>query len=87
MVLDDSVMRRNDALREMMRLARSIAADGVVTEIEAKVFRAWIDRNAELRGIRAVDEIVRLLEDAFADGHLTEDEQERLLDLLTEFGG
>jgi len=86
-VLDDSVTRRNDALREMMRLARSIAADGVVTEIEAKVFRAWIKRNGELRGIAAVDEIVRLLRDAFADGRLTEGERQKLLSLLADFGG
>ena len=87
MVLDDSVMRRNDALQEMMRLARSLVADGVVTNMEAKVFHAWIERNPDVKGIAAVEEIVGILTNVFADGRLNEDEREELARLLDEFGG
>jgi len=87
MVLDDSVMRRSDALKEMMRLARSLVSDGVVTNMEARVFHAWIERNPEVKGIAAVDEIVGILTNVFADGRLNDSEREQLAKLLEEFGG
>ena len=87
MVLDDSVMRRSDALREMMRLARSIVADGQVTELEAKAFQAWIDRNPHVAGIGKVDEIVGVLRNVFSDGRLTSEERDQLIAALDEFGG
>lgn len=87
MVLDDSVMRRSDALQEMMRLARSLISDGVLTDMEAKVFHAWIERHPDVKGITAVDEIVGLLRNVFDDGRLTEPERSQLAELLKEFGG
>jgi hypothetical protein len=87
MDLDDSVMRRSDALREMMRLARSIVADGAVTDMEAKVFHAWIQRNPDVKGIVAVNEIVGILTNFFADGKLNERERAQLVKLMQEFGG
>ena len=87
MVLDDSVMRRSDALQEMMRLARSIVSDGEVTDMEAKVFHAWIERNPDVKGIGAVDEIVGILTNVFADGRLSDEEQAQLVQLLEDFGG
>jgi len=86
-MLDDSIMRRSDALQEMMRLARSIASDGEVTDIEAKVFHAWIERNPDVKGIVAVDEIVGILRNVFADGRLSDAERSQLVTLLEEFGG
>jgi hypothetical protein len=87
MVLDDSVMRRSDALKEMMRLARSLVSDGVVTNMEAKVFHAWIERNPDVKGIAAVDEIVGILTNVFADRRLSDGEREQLAKLLEDFGG
>jgi hypothetical protein len=87
MVLDDSVMRRSDALQEMMRLARSIVSDGEVTDMEAKVFHAWIERNPDVKGIPAVEEIVGILTNVFADGRLSGAERKELVRLLGEFGG
>ncbi|MGD2046693.1 MAG: hypothetical protein PVJ80_15575 [Gemmatimonadota bacterium] len=87
MVLDDSVMRRSDALQEMMRLARSLISDGVLTDMEAKVFHAWIERHPHVKGIAAVDEIVGLLRNVFDDGRLSEPERSQLAKLLKEFGG
>lgn len=87
MVLDDSVMRRSDALQEMMRLARSLVSDGEVTDMEAKVFHAWIQRNPDVKGIAAVDDIVGILTNVFADGRLSDQERAQLVTLLEEFGG
>jgi hypothetical protein len=86
-VLDDSVMRRSDALRDMMRFARAIVADGEVSESEAKGFQAWIEANPDVRGLPAVDEIVGILANFFADGKLSEDEKVQLIEVLKDFGG
>ena len=87
MVLDDSVMRRSDALREMMRLARAIIADGLVTDEEARMLTAWIEGNPDVKGIPAVDDIVGLLTDILADGRITEPERTELALVLRAFGG
>ena len=87
MVLDDSVMRRSDALKQMMRLARSIVSDGDVSDIEAKVFYAWIERNPDVKGLGVVDEIVGILTNAFADRRLNDTERAHLVKILEEFGG
>jgi len=86
-MLDDSIMRRSDALQEMMRLARSLVSDGEVTDMEAKVFHAWIKRNPDVKGIVAVDEIIEILTNVFADGQLNETERAQLVTLLEEFSG
>jgi hypothetical protein len=86
-VLDDSVMRRSDALREMMRLARAIVVDSDVTEAEARTLESWIERHPDVKGIAAVDDIVGVLTDILADGRVTEPERSQLVTLLNEFGG
>lgn len=87
MVLDDSVMRRSDALREMMRLARAIVADGVVTAQEARALSAWIEGHPDVKGIPAVDDIIGLLTNILADGRVTEPERSELAAVLKAFGG
>ena len=87
MVTDDSVLRRSKALQEMLRLARSIVADGDVSEMEAKVFRAWIDRNPDMLGVWPVGELVGILRTAFADGRLSDREREELKTLLSRLAG
>ena len=87
MVLDDSVLRRSRALREMMQFARAIIADGKVSESEAKGLQAWIEANPDVIGIAAVDEIVGILTNFFSDGHLSDKEKEQLVEVLESFGG
>lgn len=87
MVLDDSVMARHSALRELMSLARIIVSDGVVSESEARGFHAWIEANDHVRGIPAVDDILGILTNAIHDGRLSEAERSELVDLLERFGG
>lgn len=87
MVLDDSVMRRSDALREMMGFARAIVADGEISEAEAKGFHAWIQSHPDVLGLQMVDEIVEILTNVFADGKLSDKERAHLVDALERFGG
>ena len=86
-VLDDSVLRRSRALQEMLRLARSIVADDEVTEMEAKVFEAWIDRHPDMLGVWPVNEILSILRNSLADGHLNVAEREELRTLLHRVAG
>ena len=71
----------------MLGLARSILADGKITEMEAKVFRSWIERNPDVLGVSPVPEIVGILRNAFADGRLSAREADELRVLLSEFAG
>jgi len=87
MVLDKSVLRRSNALQEMLRLARSIVADNDVSEGEAKAIRDWIDRNPDMLGVWPVSEVLGLLRRAFADGHLTTEELEELRSVLGRVAG
>ncbi len=87
MVLDESVMRRNHALRDMMGMVRAIISDGRISESEAKGIQAWIAANPDLSGLRAVDEIVGILTNVFDDGHLSEEEKTHLVEALERFGG
>lgn len=86
-VLDDSVMRRSDALRELMGFARAIVEDGQVSDTEAKGFHAWIETNTDVRGLQQVDELLAILTNAFADGELSDRERQELAELLESFGG
>jgi hypothetical protein len=86
-VLDDSVMRRNDALREVMRFARAVVADGEVTDSEAKGFRAWVETNPDMMGLASMEEIVGILMNVFDDGRLTDTERALLVEVLERFGG
>ena len=87
MVFDDSVLRRSKALQEMLRLARSIVADGEVSDMEARVFQAWIDRNPDMLGVWPVSELLGLLRNALADGRLSDAERQELRALLGRVAG
>jgi hypothetical protein len=87
MVLDDSVMRRSDALREMMRFARAIMEDGEVSDTEAKGLHAWIRANPGIAGLPQVDQLVGILTNFFSDGTLSTRERELLAEILEDFGG
>lgn len=86
MVLDDSVMRRSDALRELMRFARAIVEDGHVSEAEAKGLQAWIEAHPDVRALQQVDDVLGILTNVFADGRLTDAERSELIEFLERFG-
>ena len=87
MGLDDSVLRRNRAMQEMLRIARAIVADDQVSDHEARMFRAWLDRHPGLAGVWPVTELRSILGNVLEDGKLSDAEREALRDLLARVGG
>lgn len=87
MVFDESVLRRSNALQEMLDLARSIVADDNVSEKEAQAFQAWIDRNPDMLGVWPIGDLTAILRDAFADGRLSDAEREQLCAILNRIAG
>lgn len=87
MVLDDSMLSRNKAMQEMLRLARAIVADDEVSDLEAKMFRSWLERHPDLEGVWPVSEMKGILKNVLADGRLTAAEREQLEDLLARISG
>ena len=86
-MLDDSVMRRADSLRELMHFARAITEDGDVSETEAMGLRAWIQANPDVASLPQVDQIVGILTNYFADGRLSEAEREDHAEVHENYGG
>ena len=71
----------------MLSLARSTIADGDVSEVEANAFQTWIDEHPDMLGVWPVGELVGILQNAFADGHLSIPEREELRALLNRVAG
>ena len=81
------MLRRSNALREMMDLARFIVGAGDVSEMEAQIFQRWIENNPDMLGVYPVNELVSILRDAFTDGTLSESGKEELRALLQDVAG
>lgn len=86
MVLDDGVMRRNAALREMMGLARAIVEDGLVSDAEANGLRAWIESHPDVVGLPQVDQLVGILTNVLDDGRISDEERNLLAEAFEQFG-
>ncbi len=66
----------------MHNLVHSILEDGRVSSLEARVFRAWVERHPELGRIPAVGDLIAELGGIFGEGKLTSEERGRLRTLL-----
>ena len=82
----EGILRRNQALRELLELAQTVVADGVITKIEAEAFRDWVDTNLDMSGVWPVGIVTRALKRVFADGEVSEREREELLEDLAGEG-
>ncbi len=78
----EGMLRRNQALQDLLELARTVVADGVITKIDAEAFRYWVDTHPDMSGVWPVGTVTRALKRVFADGELSEREREELLELL-----
>ena len=87
MVIDRSILRRSRALQEMMELARAIVSDGKVSEVEARRFQEWTDKNPDMLGVHPLVEIVAILRNVLADGHLSAEEAGQLREILKGVSG
>ncbi len=81
------MLRRNRALAELLRLARRVIADGVVTSHEATAFKYWLETNPDMAGVWPVDTLTRRLSRIFGSGDLSPEDRVKLLQLLEEVTG
>ena len=86
-ILDDRVLRRNTAMKEMLDLSRGIVSDGVVSEAEARRFQTWIDENPDMLGVWPVSELVGIIQKVLDDGRVSAAEQSELMSLLERVSG
>lgn len=86
-MLDDSIMRRSDALKTMLGFARTIVADGELSDGEIDAFDTWIEANPEVRGVPAVDEIVGVLANVTQGGTVSDEQRAQLLEVIERFSG
>lgn len=70
------------ALNELLSLLRAVAADGVLTEMEALVVNRWLQDHQELAGNYPFDRAFTALQEALADNVLEPHELKELLNLF-----
>ncbi|NIP58502.1 MAG: hypothetical protein GWM92_15205 [Gemmatimonadetes bacterium] len=85
--LEDRILRRNRALREMLELARGVIADGVVTPGEAAAFRRWLEDNPDMTGVWPCDLLVQRLRSVFSGDRAQRRDLRRLREALREIAG
>lgn len=81
-------LRRNQAIRELLRMIRAVIRDGEVSDLEAEFLRFWLSANPDLLGLPPLDRIVPALR-RLSDGDQALDPGARtaLLHLLQEVVG
>ena len=81
------VLRRSHALQHMLDLARTVVADGVVTDAEAEALHRWVEHNPDMIGVWPAHILIRTLRRIFSDGYLDEDERAELFEVLADMTG
>lgn len=84
---DADPLRRSRALQEMLDLARTVIADGVITDAEAEALKRWVEHNADMIAVWPADTLIRTLSRILSDGYLDEDERAELLEMLADMTG
>ena len=80
-------LRRNRALKEMLDLARTVIADGVITDAEAEALQRWVEQNPDMIGVWPAPNLIRTLRRILSDGYLDENERAELLEMLADMTG
>lgn len=84
---DANPLRRNRALQEMLDLARTVIADGVITDAETEALQRWVEHNPDMIGVWPAHNLIRTLSRILSDGYLDEDERAELMEMLAEMTG
>src|SRR5438552_16524477 len=74
-------------ISEMLRLAKGLLADGVVSETEALLVRDWMRRHPDCLEYWAIRAVHDRLERAFTDGTIDDNERTDLAELLADLVG
>lgn len=79
MIEHDSQVERLNVLDGIIR---GIACDSIINEKEIHSLQRWMKNNKNLSGEESFDQIFALLKDVLKDNIVTEEEQNKLLDIL-----
>lgn len=79
--------RRDRTLDELLGLAKGMAADGVINQLEAEFLQKWLIKNSDLNATWPVNIINNRVDQMLCDGVLDGGEQKELLELLCSFTG
>lgn len=71
--------RLEKAINSLIGLIEGIAIDGVINEAEVNFVNLWLRENAEVRDQHPFTELMPVVEEAIADGVLTEEERLNIL--------
>ena len=71
--------RLEKSINSLIGLVEGIAIDGVVNEAEVSFIKMWLQENAELRNHHPFTELMPVIDEAMADGQLTNEERLNIL--------
>jgi NAD-dependent DNA ligase len=71
--------RVEKALNSLIGLIEGIAIDGVINEREVDYVRTWLNENSQLKYSHPFTELMPVVDEAIADGILTDDERLNIL--------
>ena len=71
----------------MLDLARTVIADGVITDAEAEALQRWVEHNPDMMGVWPADDLIRTLGRFLSDGYLDKDERAELFEMLVDMTG
>lgn len=72
-------------LKQLQSILELIIEDGVITEVETRELKDWMNTNIALRGNYPFDRVYDLLESVFADGIIDPGELSLMFEKFTEF--
>lgn len=72
---------------ELIGLCKGVLADGTINLAEAQFIQHWLKDRSDVLDTWPADELHKLLCTVLEDGILSDDEKEKLIDLLTEISG
>lgn len=84
-----AIQRRLDtkAIQTLLGICTGIAADDVITEKEVYFLKTWLTEHAEITKNWPGSAIAKRIDDILADGIITSEEREDLLELLRDITG
>lgn len=79
--------RHDRSLDELLGLAKGMAADGVINQLEAEFLHKWLVKNNDLNSTWSVNVINERVRHMLCDGVLDQEEQQELFGLICSFTG
>ena len=85
--IQPQTQRHDRSLDELLGLAKGMAADGVINQLEAEFLHKWLVKNNDLNSTWPVNVINERVRHMLCDGVLDQEEQQELFGLICSFTG